>query len=561
MKKILLYFIIVSLALSGCKNWLDINYSPNDTLASNVTIDFVLPATQSRIAALLNSSNNSLYNQSFLAHHLTKSGSVGGTYNFLTGLLQPQDANYSWQELYSNNANLVLVKEKALELNSKAYEGVARALLVHNFQNLVDMFGNVPYSEALLGRDPYQPKYDKAEDIYANLLTEIDLAIACFVDAKSAEQQDISRFNNFASVDVMAGGNIDKWNRFAHSLKLRLLIRVSGVQNVASQIEAIKDKCLAWNEVMECNPGYRKESNKMKHWSFYLGWNHLNQEQNGHTYYRPTRDFVDMLRDNNDPRLRVYVQPRRTLTNDPDGLADYAASGLETEPYIGIPYGQQNPPENTHTGAIGPGILFLSTEIDPTTNAPIMGGFEVSFYLAEAALKGYVSGGDAAAKSYYEQGVTGVFKYLEVPLKGDGIVKVPPGYPSGYAGTLPAITGSAEDAAAAYLSQPGNTFCNWDLMNTDNQKLNAIASQKWISLFGVSSIEAWSEFRRLDLPELGSSRQAQVLYNISILPYPQTEINLNYDNYISNVTGRTVTETLLFWDVVNPQAPKVPEYL
>ena len=557
MKKILFSFIILSLALSGCRDWLDINRDPNNAEITIVSMDVFLPASQVRIAALLNNSSN----QAFLAHHLTKSGSVGGTFNFLTGRIQPQDASGFWQELYTINTNLDIVRAKAVELGVKSYEGIAVALMTHNFQRLVDMYGNVPYSEALKGQEVYQPKYDVAEDIYTALLSDIDFAITCLTDAKATAQVELSRVNLLATADVMGKGDMDKWIRFANSLKLRMLMRISGVKNVNSQIAAVVGKGLRSDELMECNPGYQKVSGKMKAWAGF-GWNHLDQELNNHSYYRPSKDFIDMLRDNSDPRLRVYAQPRLTIGEDPRGFANYTAAGLANEYYIGIPFGQQNPPENSHTCSIGIGSMFLSATRDQTTNSPIMGGFEDSFFLAEAALKGYIAGGDAAAKQYYEAGVTGVFVYFDAPLRG---AIETPGYPGTYAGMRPPVSGTnvaaTRAAAATYLSQAGNTFCNWDAMNSDAQKLNAIASQKWISLFGVNPVEAWFEHRRLDLPVLGSSTQSQELYNICILPYPQTEINLNYDNYIIYGDNRDVSRTLVFWDANNPLAPRVAEYL
>ena len=555
MKKILFYFIIAGFVLSGCRDWLDINRDPNNAEVSLVTIDIFLPANQTSIATILNNSSN----QGFLAHHLTKSGSVGGTFNFLTGRIQPQDSNTFWSDLYTINTNLDIVRQKALEINSTAYEGIAITLMAHNYQRLVDMFGNVPYSEALQGTALYQPKYDDAKEIYNSLVSDLDHAIACFETGKSAEQTEISRVYRLSTVDKMGAGSMDKWIRFANSLKLRILMRMSGVQNVAAQVEAIKDKCLAPTEVMSCDPGYQKISGKMRPWNTTFGWNQNNSIISGQNYYRPTRDLIDMLRDNNDPRLRVYANPRPTNGEDPRGYANYTAFGLQNETYIGIPYGQQNPPENTHTCGIGVGTLYLqyASTLDPIAATPILGGFESSFLLAEAALKGYISGGDAQAKTHYEAGVRGVFSFYQSPLQ-----LATASFPSVVTGVVRApITGTAVQAADTYLSQTGNTFCNWSAMTTNDQKLEAIASQKWISLFGVNSIEAWSEQRRLDLPVLGSSTQAQVLYNISILLYPQTEINLNYDNYIIHGETRNVTSTLVFWDAANPLAPRVREYL
>jgi hypothetical protein len=554
MKKILFYFIIAGFLLSGCRDWLDINRDPNNAEIDIIPMEVLLPATQTRIADILNNSSN----QGFLSHHLTKSGSVGGTFNYLTGRLQPQDGDGFWQQLYTVNTNLGLIKNKAVELGIKSYEGIAVTLMTHNFQRLVDMYGNIPYTEALGGKDLYQPVYDDAKTIYTNLLADIDHAIACFTAAQTADQVQLSTTNRIATYDVMAKGDMAKWIRFAHSLRLRILMRISDGGNYNAEITASVGKGLAYNELMECNPGYQAVAGKMKPWSTNFGWNQLNASVNGQSYYRPTRDLIDMLRDNNDPRLRVYAQPRLTIGEDDKGFADYTTAGLLNEYYIGIPFGQQNPPENMFTCSIGIGSLYLKPTRDPTTNSPILGGFETSFLLAEAALKGYIPGGDAEAQKQYENGVKGVFAYLNEPLRG---AIETPGYPTSYAGMRPPITGTAEAAATTYLSQAGNTFCNWSEMTTNAQKLNAIASQKWISLFGVNPIEAWSEFRRLDLPELGSSTQSQELYNIAILPYPQTEINLNLDNYLPNGEGRDVYKTLVFWDKINPLAPRVKEYI
>lgn len=554
MKKIIFCIVLAGLTLAGCKEWLDINHDPNNATKDRVSMGLFLPQCQTRIAALLNNSSN----QYFLSHHLTKSGGVGGGFPFLNGLIQTQNADGFWQELYTIGSNLVIVRDKAIEVNSKAFTGIAQVLLVHNFQRLVDMFGDIPYTEAIKGIDPYQPVYDKAQDVYASLLSDLDEAIANLTAAKSAEQRLISTTYELAKFDVMAKGDMDKWIRFAYSLKLRMLMRVSGVQNVNSQVAALVNNCLTPNEVMFANPGYIKESGKMSPFYVNFGFSQTNAEQNGHAYYRPSKEFVEKLRDNKDPRLRVYVQPRLNLGADENGRANYEKWGLLNEYYIGIPYGQQDPPLDPRTSSIGLGILGLAGNMTagPISNAPVMAGFEVQFYLAEAALNGIISGGDAAARAYYEAGVKGCFAYLEVPLKeaftpGNGI-------PNHYVGVRPPITGTALQAATEYLAQD-NDFCNWSLMTTTAQKLEAIATQKWISLFGVNPIEAWSEFRRLDLPFLGSSIQGQDAKNISILLYPQSEFDYNKEHTPND--GRSVYTSLLFWDKANGNTPRASDYL
>jgi len=558
MKRILFCIILSGFTLVGCKDWLDINYSPNNATVDNVPFQLFLPQTMTRTAA--RQINNS--DMFFLSHHLTKSGSVGGAFNFLTGLIQAQDGNGWWQDYYQINSNLKLILEKAIEREIKSFEGIAMTLMAYNFHKLVDLYGNIPYTEALMGAVLYQPAYDKAEDVYANLLTEIDKAIATLNAAKSTEQIAKSNAVQLNTNDIMAKGDIDKWIRFAHSIKLRMLMRLSGVQNVNSQVAAIMNNCLRYDEVMFCNPGYQKESGKMNPFYSTFGYNQTDSELQAHQFYRPTRDFVDMLRDNKDPRLRVYIQPRQVIGADPQKMADYAKWGLLDEYYIGIPYGQQNPPENAYTTAICIGILGLSSSMTtgPVSNAPVLAGFETQFFLAEAALKGIIPGGDAAAKTYYETGVKGVFRYLDVPLRATFTF---PGYPATYPGTKPPITGTWEQAANEYLAQ-NNPFCNWSLMTTTAQKMEAIATQKWISLFGVDAIESWNEFRRLDLPLLGAALMGQEPKNISTLHYPQTETNLNEVNVnAAGAQDRTnnVYNYRMFWDKENPIVGRVSNYL
>jgi len=554
MKRILFCIFFAGFAFIGCQNWLDINKDPNNAMVDEVTIGLYLPQSQTRIAALLNNSSN----QYFLSHHLTKSGGVGGGFPFLHGLIQAQNSNDWWSEIYRINTNLSIIVDLARDLDCKAYEGIAQILLVHNYNRLVDMFGDVPYTQALGGRELNQPAYDKAQDIYASLLLELDLAIANLTASSTPAQQQLITTYELAKFDVMCKGDINKWIRFANSLKLRMLMRVSGVQNVNAQIAAIADRCLAADEIMFCNPGYLKEANKMSPFYSSFGYSQTNSETTNHRYYRPSRDFVDMLRLNNDPRLRVYVQPRLTIGPDPDKRADYEKWGVADEYYVGIPFGQQDPPLDPRTSSIGLGILGLSGSMNtgPLSNAAIMAGFEVQFFLAEAALNGIISGGDETAQAYYEAGVRAVFKYLDVPLH-DNYAFV--GYPATYPGIKPPISGTADEAAKAYLLQD-NDFCNWNLMTTTGKKMAAIASQKWISLFGINPIEAWCEFRRLDLPEMGRSVQAMTNYNISILLYPQTEFNLNKE-VLSVDPDRSPATSLLFWDKENKPVPMAPDYL
>lgn len=544
MKKISLYIILAGVTLCSCSDWLDINRNPNNALKDEVSKDLLLSSCQNSMNRILINS----YNMGSLAQYVTKSGSFSKTYTFLTGLIMPQDCDTWWENAYEINANLKLIREKAQEENDPGYEAIATVLMVQNFQRMVDLFNNVPYSESLLGGENKSPKYDKGEDIYASLIKECETAIANIDKALEDPSYSIT---NLKTSDINCHGNLQQWKRFIYTVELGLLMRISNIQDVSAQINAIKDKCLNINENVLANPGYYKETYKMCPLYELWGYSSLDQEQSLRREMRPTTAMVDFLRDNNDPRLRVYIHPRKNLGNPSDGTADYEKYGLGDEYYVGVPYGQMNPPTHTYESGIGMGILAESSSFltGPTHPSTIKTGAEVGFFLAEATLRGMISGGDVAARKYYEDAVASAITRFETPMQDDGFTDK---------GTLPAITKNGKEATIEYLSQ-SNDKVNWDLMKTKDQKLEAIMTQKWISLFFVNPTEAWSEQRRTDLPKLKRSVSGNGTKLICRMPYPQTERAMNPDQ-VASQGEINIYDSQVFWDTKNEFVPETPIY-
>ena len=497
MKKIIIYTAAALLVagLSGCQDWFDVNTSPNSPTTAQMTEALMLPALQ---YDMLNNHVNST-NAWQLSHHLTKSGEFSGNYTFLNGQVMPQDLDSWWSTYYSINYNLKFVNDMAVENEDLAYQGITEVLQVINYQRVVDIWGNVPYTEAVDPENYTQPKYDKAEDIYSALITKID-------DAITKLQATVGNYNTseLKSVDIICHGDLEQWVRLAYSVKLRILMRVSAV---ASQV-----------------PGLN-----------------LNQE---------LTDLVGKtiaISEN----MRVYADPRRELGDDADGNAYYSNHGLENEYYVGIPYGQANPAGEEYTCTTGTGLLAGSSDKNNgrVRSSTFIAGSEVGFLLAEAALKGYIPGGETQAKQYYEEAVTSAFKRHEAAMQdptenftnyvGDPMV-----------GMKDPITGSAEDAARTYLDQ-NDPFCNWDLMDGTEAKFEAICTQRWLAFVGYNPLETWFEHRRTDYPRLTSSAQSPVTKNYCRLPYPQTERNLNASNVMAE-PETDIFESVLFWDVINP---------
>ncbi|MEG0518906.1 MAG: SusD/RagB family nutrient-binding outer membrane lipoprotein [Bacteroidales bacterium] len=538
-KNILLIVMFSALFVSGCGNWLDINKSPNTAGIEDVTDELLLTACE---FDMLNNHVNSS-NAMLISQHLTKSGEFSGNYTFLSGSIMPQNVDAWWNTYYETNNNLKLIYNNSVKSGDRMHKGIAQTLTILNFQRLVDIFGNIPYSEACDAYDHPQPKYDDAATIYADLILKIDEAIADVeAGAKDYTTTLQTAHTKLEKADILCQGDVNLWIRFAYTIKLRLLMRVSNVQDVNTQVNAIIGKCLNINENVLANPGYYAETDKMNLFYEMYGWDKQGADNSNHRQYMPTSALVDMLRNNNDPRLRVYVDPRRNL--DDPAEAAYSKYGLDKEPYVGIPYGQAAPPRKSYCGWTGTGALAggANKETGRLRSSVLIAGSEVGFFLAEAALRGMIPGGDAKAKEYYEAAVISAMKRHEQAMQD-------PTSKYEIKNMAPAITGTAEDAAKVFLSQ-NNDFVNWDKMTSNDRKLEAICSQKWLSYFGYNPLESWFEQRRNDLPKLKASNQGQQSKIICRVPYPQIERNLNAPN-VALQPEVDVYNSLIFWDKKN----------
>lgn len=559
MKKILIYAIaaLLTVGLSGCKDWLDVNHDPNNATPDRLTEAIMLTAQQ---YAILNNMTNSTYAWC-LSHFLTKSGDFSGSYSFLSGQVLPQNLDSWWETYYYVNWNLRTMHDLAVTNEQPVYQAISELLQVINFQRMVDIWGDIPYTQACDPDEHTQPEYDDAKTIYADLIERAHTAAEMLETATEAP-------GDLAAADIICHGDLSLWTRVAYSVELRLLMRVSEdgvnlVSDLNSRIQDIYQKCLTPEENVDANPGYMAETDKMNIFFEAYGWDKNSSPVTNLRQYCPTTVLVDMLRDNNDPRLRVYADPRASLGNDEEVGITYP-SNLATERYIGIPFGQMNPPGLEYATTTGRGILAGGSDLAEGMVRPstFMAGAEVGFLLAEAALRGIIPGGDAAARDYYERSVISAMKRHEAAMQDPSENFLDWRNTSPLVGMADPIPGTAEQAARDYLNQ-NSSFMNWSNMSDFGTKLEAICTQKWLAFMGYNPMEAWFEQRRTDRPTLPSSCWSGVVnpnHNISLLPYPQTERNLNMDNIPQESRDRNVFTTTVFWDTENPVVPQTAIY-
>jgi hypothetical protein len=345
-----------------------------------------------------------------------------------------------WDEMYSALADLDNAKELAAEAGDDNAWAVAEVMTVFGFQLLTDYFGDIPYTEALALLDGTQhPHYDAQSDIYPDLIDRLEAAAAMF---------DPGATIGFGDYDPIYAGDVDGWEMFANSLRLRLAMRMVNQDATAAQaaFEA------AWGSTIFTSVddqadidwvGTYPSANPIWRALVYGG-------RSGD--FRMSESLIDMLSDFNDPRMEIYADPAavdgttyRGLRNgslpsevDPATCGKAASESCVTSDYSTI------------------GSYFL----DPATPSNLLSYSEVLFLGAEAAQMGWTVG--ATADQLYQDAITASMEDVGVDA-GD-------------------IT--------TYLGQ-----ASVDLATGTYQGLDAIHVQKWIALY-LAGPEAFSDLRR-----------------------------------------------------------------
>lgn len=408
--------------------------------------------------------------------------SIGNEERFVS---EPTNYNGYWERAYSE----CLIDLKFLtKSESPAYRGVAKVLQAYIYQGLVDHFGDVPYLEATSGEIEaggiLTPKYDDAATIYADLVTVLDDAIA---DLTLADDGEIG------NEDLVYGGDIENWLRFAHSLKLRVLMRTSEVAPQETAVEAVISNGIFIEEqshiadiafsgdIGSQNPMYARAE-------FGVG-----------DFYFASNATLNLLNSLGDPRGTAFYSVA-TTGSSAGQLKGIDQGTIDNEPFTA--------PASDYSG---------SSDLAYGLDNPVvlMSPWEVWFLRAEAAARYGTADDETTA---FANGITASFDYLGVA------------------------------DATTYISSLG--YSAGAPLDT---RIDMIAIQKYISLNGTQEDEGWIETRRLDRP--ASRLFTEGIFQtppLSVLPagtfpaswlYPATERSLN-----PNAPAQRSLTDRIFWD-------------
>ena len=419
---------------------------------------------------------------------------------------------FCWGTFYDYLRNVQKMIELSTSLGQNNYLAVALIYKSWMFQVLTDNFGDIPYSEALRAENDgiNKPIYDTQEAVYAGILSDLEKANSL-----------IGTTGEVIKGDILYNNDITKWKKFANSLRVRCLMRISGRKDPSTALQAIVSDPVKY-------PVFTSSSDQA---AFSFLADSPNQSPIYPNYGKITGFYIsktmsDFLNATGDRRIKLFAQPTPNSVlagvpkydGVPNGLGEAATSyngGTNNQSPVGLLwYGIQNSPLASPNGH----------------QSLIMTYAELQFALAEAAEKGYISGGTTTAKTYYEKGIPASFAYWQS--------RIPANF------TLPKKTDLNWDAA--YLAVPVIAYSG-----TTAEKLAKIATQKWIDSFSLG-FEAWAEWRRTNYPTLVAGPNT---FNEGKIPvrviYPSTEQAYNKANYEAAVArmGGDNINVRVWWDV------------
>lgn len=483
--------------LGACEEFLDVNESPNNLTTSPIN----LILTNITVNVGFRGGSDLHRYSSIFTRQFSGQGQAGvqtrqaESYNVL-----PTDLNNLFSAFYATQlADIEKLIESAEAGGAPHYTGVAKLLKAWTYHQIVDTWGDAPFSEAVNFTGNTAPAYDNDSDIYTAIFALIDEGISDLAQATSALSPK--------SDDTIFAGDRTKWTRFANTLKLRLFLHYSEVDPTFAT-SGMTTLINSGAEFMMSNVD-----------NFQHTWLSSPNAQNGVDQFEvrrqdqffPDNFMVTMMNTNNDPRRRVY------FTDFPFGSGSFVGA---------IPGAAQSKAySRVHTYLRGPATSIPATvnadgsldaqgtrSITYAGTAPtrLLTFAEYNFIRAEAALRFGVPGDP---QTFYTAGITASM-------------------------AMAAVSNADRNT---YLASPRGT-----LSGTPANQLQQIIEEKYVANYGVV-LEPWTDFRRTGFPVVPVSPVAAPTQQTipTVLFYPQSEIDSNPNSPAKN---RANMSDKVFWD-------------
>ncbi len=505
----------------GCKDFFDVNVDPlHPTVA---TEDQLLPGTQLAMATYLGLSLEGLGQAtSTLIGQLNSSRGIGSFQQ--TG----GSFNNQWDGLYEdmleNNELIIQQTNKKITLaaddkgknSSRGYLGIAQLQKAYVFSIMADMWGSIPYSEALQAVANRQPRFDSDRDIYlGNPDKNIQGLFALIDDGLNNMQQSTTSVRG----DLIYGGDKVKWMAFGRTLKLKLYNQIRLVQDPSPLVVSLRDSVTALLTNGGATPTTKPLMTNTGDFEFAFG-NSIQPENRNvlflADYVNPTRedyinqDFISYMANRGDPRINFYFynQSPTPPTGTPVG---YTITGQAPNVLGGfgtVPLGSSSTQASGDNNSVItlPGLYPAGGRYNDGTFAPagskganytfghgtVPQRFLTTFnrYFIEAELQLTLLNNPAAATTALRSGVQEAFNKVAKVAADDGA----PTSINGSSTVIPNLLTLAR--TPAYITAAVTRFNG---AASPEAKLSVIMQEKYVASFGFGE-DIWTDYRRTGLP-------------------------------------------------------------
>jgi hypothetical protein len=482
-------FLLCFVMVSCTKNFEDLNTDPNRP--KDVNPGVILGQMQYKIV------NSSISGARNFTHELMqvdapRSSISGGVHRYYISA-----GSGVWSSFYSYITDIEDIIKLSDKLGEKNYKAIALVYKCWAYSILTDLYGNVPYSEAIKATEGnFLPKFDNQKDIYLQILNDLSTANDLFDDTKVLTYGgDYVYISNTLTSGKNLG--IQRWKKLCNTLRLRLLLRISKRQSeidVNTQINNILTDIVK-NPVFTSNSddGIFRYPNVTPYFNPYYTARQLDWRDG--TYF--TKFFINKMNTDNDPRRQIWAIP-------------VTVGG--TSVYQGIESGYTT----TTQYVVGANSSYTDA-LKTSSNLGIMITYaEAEFIKSELSLKGFNTG--KTPKQHYDAGIAASITQ--------------------WGATLP--IGYLAQSSVAYNATASN-----------NAQLEQIMLQKYYAYFFVD-YQAWFEKRRTGYPILprGSGIPVENQFPFRI-PYPTYLQSLNPTSYaaaVSAIGGKDDSDTKVWWD-------------
>lgn len=446
-KKLILTFFSLLLLFTSCEEWLDINKDPNNP--DEVNEELTLAAGISSLAYVYGGKYQVL--GALWSQHWTQSPGASQ----YTGL-DSYDINSStydnqYNELYTGALkNFEYIRNLAYQKQNWGYYLIATVMQCYTYQLLVDLYDEIPFSEALKGDEgPTTPHFEKGQDIYDSLINRINFALD--------QDFELESVDDVGDEDLLFSGDIELWKEFANTLKLKIYLR-----QVYARPEVAENGIRAL--FADKDNKFLTEDAAMTQFT--------NEEGRGNPLYETEILFFG------NPNLIMSFTLYDYMTDKfdvdrLDAMFNYPEVGGGHEPLIQGDLNNSDIPAGTNSSS------YSKPVFNPYSPVYLMSATEAYFLLAEAIIRFNVDS-YSKAMEYYESGLE--WSFISLLYNGTNATDV-----------LDLVEEMLESGGSYEFPAEGSPV---------DEFIKTIAMQKWVSLAGIQSIETFLEQNRTGYPAI-----------------------------------------------------------